>query len=802
MAPRESEDLQTPPSPGGILSGQPQSGADAGLRRERDLLASLAETSPVGIAVVDRDGQITFANPRAEQILGLTKSEITQRRYDAPGWRITRYDGSALPEDELPFRRVRSAGAPVLDIGHAIEWPDGRRVLLSINAAPLFDASGGFDGMVATLEDVTARERAEEARRSSEEKFRTLFDSANDALFLMDGQVFIDVNARCVEIFGLADRSDIVGRTPWDFSPAAQPDGRDSAEKALEYIGAALRGIPQRFYWKHCRKDGVPFDAEVSLNAFSLHGKAYLQAAVTNTSERTAAEEALRESEERYRDFFENAIDVVFTVDLEGNLLTLNRAGETASGYSRAELVGRNLFSIIEPESAERAREAMRRKLAGETDRTSYEVELDRKGSRARVTLDVSTRLVYRDGVPVGMQGIARDVTQRQRLEAELQQAQKMEGIGRLAGGIAHDFNNLLTAILGQAELARLALDDGDQPRRELDQILESARRAAALTRQLLAFARKELIRPQVISLNELVLDVDKLLRRLIGEHIALLTIPAPGLGAVRVDPGQMEQVLVNLAVNARDAMPSGGKLTVETANVTLDERSARQHPEVVAGPYVMLAVSDTGSGMTKDVLAHVFEPFFTTKGPGEGTGLGLATCYGIVRQNGGHIAVYSEPGRGTTFRIYLPRVTEPSGRIASNRAAPEALVEGRETIMLAEDDALVRNLAASTLRRAGYTVLEATSGHDALAREREHAGAIDLLLTDLVMPHMGGRELADRMLAIRPGIKVLFTSGYAETGIAHRGELDAAVSFLPKPFDPAGLARKVRAVLDGLGLE
>ena len=796
MAPREPEETQRPPDEGGAAAPAGER-AEAELRRERHLLRSLTETSPVGITVVDRDGHITFANRRAERILGLTKSEITGRSYDSPAWRISRYDGSAFPESELPFRRVMETRSSVRDVRHAIEWPGGRRVLLSVNASPLFDAAGRFDGMVATLEDVTEREAAEEARRSSEEKFRTLFGAADDALFLMDGRVFTDVNAKCVEMFGLSSESDIVGHTPMDYSPPLQPDGRDSSEKALQCIGAALGGEPQRFYWKYCRKDRVPFDAEVLLNAFTSGGKVYLQAAVRDISERIAAEKALRESEERYRDFFENASDVVFTVDIEGNLLTLNKAGEAASGYSRAEAVGLNFFSLVAAESAERAREMMRRKLAGEVDRTTYEVNLNRKDG-GTITLDVSTRLVFQNGVPVGVQGIARDVTQRRRLEAELQQAQKMEGIGRLAGGIAHDFNNLLTAILGQAELARLLLDEGDQPRRELDQIVESARRAASLTRQLLAFARKELIRPQVISLNELVLEVDKLLRRLIGEHIALLTIPAPGLGSVRVDPGQLEQVLVNLAVNARDAMPNGGRLTIETANITLDEEYARRHAEVMAGPHVMLAVSDTGVGMTKDVLEHAFEPFYTTKGPGEGTGLGLATCYGIVRQNGGHIAAYSEPGRGTTFRIYLPRVTaEQHGRIAPERGAPQALVGGTETVLLAEDDALVRNLAANTLRKAGYTVLEATSGHDALAREREHPGGVDLLVTDLVMPRMGGRELADRLQAIRPGMKVLFTSGYTETGIAHGGVLDPGLAFLPKPFDPATLARKVRAVLD-----
>ncbi|OLC71983.1 MAG: hypothetical protein AUH78_17050 [Gemmatimonadetes bacterium 13_1_40CM_4_69_8] len=371
-----------------------------------------------------------------------------------------------------------------------------------------------------------------------------------------------------------------------------------------------------------------------------------------------------------------------------------------------------------------------------------------------------------------------------------------MEAVGRLAGGIAHDFNNLLTAILGSADLLLDTLSPDAPEREDLDEIRKAAKRAADLTRQLLAFSRQQLLAPQVLDVNALLTNLEKLLRRLIGEHIELRTALAPNVGAVQADPGQLEQVIVNLAVNARDAMPQGGQLTIETANAELDEAYAAEHFPARPGSYVLLAVTDTGTGMDAQTKSHIFEPFFTTKEKGKGTGLGLATVYGIVKQSDGYIWVYSEPGHGTSFKIYLPRVAEAPGP-ARPGFELSASVRGSETVFVVEDDEMVRALIRRMLETRGYTVLLAPHGDEALQLLERHPGRVDLLMTDVVMPGMSGRDLADRVAERRPGIKVLYLSGYTDDAIVRHGVLEPGIAFLQKPFSADALARKVREVLD-----
>jgi nitrogen-specific signal transduction histidine kinase len=391
---------------------------------------------------------------------------------------------------------------------------------------------------------------------------------------------------------------------------------------------------------------------------------------------------------------------------------------------------------------------------------------------------------------------MAHDITRRKSIEGQLLQAQKMEAVGRLAGGIAHDFNNLLTAIFGSSELLLQDLSVDDRRRTDVEDIKQAAQRAAALTRQLLAFSRQQVLAPQVLDMNALITDLEKMLRRVIGEDVEFRTVLAPDLGAVLADPGQLEQVIMNLAVNARDAMPQGGKLTVETANVDLDDAYAQAHVPVVPGRYAMLAVSDTGIGMDTQVKAHIFEPFFTTKEQGKGTGLGLATVHGIVKQSDGHIWVYTEPGQGTSFKIYLPRV-EAAAEPPAPKPAPPSSLRGSETVLLVEDEEAVRNLTRRVLEAHGYTVLTAADGPEALRLASRHNGPIHLLLTDVVMPNMGGRQLAERVVAARHETKVLYLSGYTDDAIVHHGVLDPGIAFLQKPFTPQGLARKLREVLD-----
>lgn len=399
-------------------------------------------------------------------------------------------------------------------------------------------------------------------------------------------------------------------------------------------------------------------------------------------------------------------------------------------------------------------------------------------------------------GNPRWGRGLFQDITERKLLEEQFRQSQKMEAIGQLTAGVAHDFNNLLTAINGFAGLMQLKLSPDDPQQESLDKILYAADRAADLVRQLLAFSRKQVIEPKVLDLNNTVYELDKMLRRVIGEDIRLKTKLTPDLWKIKFDQSQIEQVIVNLAVNARDAMPEGGWLTIETANVLLDDDYVTRHLETQSGEYILLAISDTGQGMNKEVKAHIFEPFFTTKEPGKGTGLGLATVYGIVKQNGGHIWVYSEPGAGTTFKIYLPRTTDKSSS-PTHVVAEREMPSGNETILLVEDDTEVRDLVQEVLRARGYTLLEAEGGQEALQLATEHRGPIHLLLTDVIMPGMSGKLLAEKITQLRSDLKILFMSGYTDNAIAHHGVLDPGVSLLQKPFGPTALAQKVRQVLD-----
>ncbi len=501
--------------------------------------------------------------------------------------------------------------------------------------------------------------------------------------------------------------------------------------------------------------------------------------------------QALQESEGRLRTIIDSAQVGLVIIDAETHLIAdANRIALEMLGATPEETVGSSCHKLICP-----AKEG----CCPVTD-------LGQPVSNAeRVLLRADGQLlpVVMTAVPVLLGGRRCllesfiDISERKRLEGQLLRAQKMETVGRLAGGIAHDFNNLLTAITGYANLARGALPDDSPAREDLEQVIKATARAANLTRQLLTFSRRQMIAPQAINLNELILDMDRLLRRLIGEDIELVTIPGAELSTVRADPGQMEQVLVNLVVNARDAMPGGGKLTIETANVSIDQEHMRRHIDATPGAFVMLAVTDTGTGMTDEVKAHLFEPFFTTKEPGKGTGLGLATVYGIVKQHHGTIWVYSEPGQGTTVKVYLPRAEERPPEIAPADEDPAGLAQGR-TVLLVEDDTAVRELAARTLRRMGYTVFEAASGPEALDLAARLADRpIHLLLTDIVMPQMGGQEVSRRLRATRPGLKALFISGYADQAVVQNGILDEGTAFLQKPFTVAALARKVRQVLE-----
>jgi len=482
----------------------------------------------------------------------------------------------------------------------------------------------------------------------------------------------------------------------------------------------------------------------------------------------------------------------IWALSPEGTVRTWNPAAESIFGWSAVEAQGRPNPTVPE-DLQEDFRGMLDRVLRGAT---LTDVQTRRRTKDGRV-IEVSISMApLRDatGGVAGTMAVVADLTARLELEAQLRQSQKMDGIGRLAGGIAHDFNNLLTVISGRSELLTELVGKESPLRRHVDIIHNVAQRAAGLTRQILAFSRRQALQPRVVDLNAATQRMDEMLRRVLGEDVSLVTALDPVLGRVRVDPSQIEQVILNLVVNARHAMPEGGRLTIETGNVELGEEYARSHAEVQPGGYVMLAVTDTGHGMDAETKARIFEPFFTTKGPGEGTGLGLAMVYGIVKQSGGHIWVYSEPGRGTTFKIYLPFVEELA--VEEAPASALALPRGTETILLVEDEAEVRALARESLEASGYQVLEAGRPGEALRLAEEHTGSIHLIVTDVVMPEMSGRALVERLTHLRPGAKVLYMSGYTHNAIVHQGALDQGIVFLQKPFTPGALARKVREVL------
>jgi two-component system cell cycle sensor histidine kinase/response regulator CckA len=510
--------------------------------------------------------------------------------------------------------------------------------------------------------------------------------------------------------------------------------------------------------------------------------------------ERVRAETALRASEASYSTLVEQAPVGIYRSSPAGRFLSANTALARILGYdSPAELLALDMAHDVYADAAERRRLLDRDSY---TEREYDEVEaIWKRKDRSRVTVQLSVRAVRNaEGRVEYYEAFARDVTEQRRLEGQLLHAQKMEAVGRLAGGVAHDFNNLLTVILSYSDLLLEDLPPVAGSRDDIAEIRKAAVAATSLTRQLLAFSRQQVLEPRVLDVNEVVASTEKLLTRLLGEDVHLATVLASDLGAVKVDPGQLEQIIMNLAVNARDAMPRGGRLTLETGNVDMDESYVRGHPVAQPGRYVMLAVSDTGVGMDAKTQARIFEPFFTTKEPGKGTGLGLATVYGIVKQSGGFIWVYSEPGHGTSFKIYLPRVDE---QVVAASVGPEHPLGGSETVLVVEDVAAVRAVACEMLGRHGYRVLEAPDGETALRLVAKHQGEIHLLLTDVVMPDVSGRELADKVAAVRPGVRVLFMSGYTDDAVVRHGVLQEGIAFLQKPFTPDTLARKVREVLD-----
>ena len=644
------------------------------------------------------------------------------------------------------------------------------------------------------LDDRRVRqERAQglEALRASEEQFRLLLESTAEGIYGLDTDgVCTSCNPAAARLLGFAHAEELLGKVVHHLTHHTRPDGSPypMAECLIHstFKTGVGKHIEDEVFW---RPDGTSFPVEYWSHPIRKAG-AIVGSVVTfvDITKRLEAQLALEESVERFRKLTEASFDAIDITE-NGLIYEANRGYLEMFGYERMEeVIGRPIREFV----AEESRAEVERRVASNTEGT-YELVGQRKDGK-KILLEATARTHTIAGRTVRITAL-RDVTERRTLEDQFRQAQKMEAVGRLAGGVAHDFNNLLTVILSYTDMLIEGVAPKDPRADDLDQIRKAAMAAGTLTRQLLAFSRQQVIAPCLVDLNDVVASSQKMLGRLIGEDIQVDTTLASGSLTLMIDPGQLEQVIMNLAVNSRDAMPNGGKLMLETATVVVDAEYARDHWPATPGHFAMLAVTDTGCGMDQETRSRIFEPFFTTKAVGKGTGLGLSTVYGIVNQSNGFIYVYSEPGHGTCFKIHLPLIDRTPEQYAGNLKA-EAPRNGSETILLAEDAAAVRLAARQILERYGYTVIEAPNGTVALSTAQRPA-TIDLLLTDVVMPEMSGRELAEQFAALRPDARVLFMSGYTDDAIIRRSVLRPGAAYLQKPFSPDTLARKVREVLD-----
>ena len=755
-----------------------QKQVEQALRRSEDSFRQLFAANPQALMVHDLAGQMLEVNDAMLRAYGHTRDEFLALNVSSifpPAERV-RFDAylasrdPALPADAGEWRSVRKDGGEF--------WMHARAQALHF---------GGRQARLVLIEDVSARKQAEDEVM----RLVAILDATTDfvATAGMDGQVMY-ANEALRALLEAPGSDTTEGSSVLTIAEGHPPWARELVLNTA--IPAALREGSWRGETALLAGDGreVPVSQVILAHNADGNGSPYLSTIMRDVSATRQAEATLQRREEDFRLLFEANPQAMWLFDpVTFRFLAVNQAAVRQYGYSPAEFLVMSESDIRSPEEEK----ALATHLAAGSEDAAEWRHLRKDGAAIWVRLHVHP---VEFGGRQALLVVADDMTERKQMEAQFLQAQKMEGIGRLAGGIAHDFNNLLTAIVGYAELAQVSLPDASPIRADIQQVVSAANRARDLTRQLLAFARRQVMQPKIVNLNDLVLDTQMLLRRLIGEDIELTALPDPALGFTRIDPGQLEQILVNLAVNARDAMPSGGELRIETANVTVGAGRLGYPADTTPGDYVRLTVADTGTGMSEATLAHVFEPFFTTKEPDKGTGLGLATCYGIVHQAGGQITVASVPGEGTSFNVYLPRV-DALLVVASGERSGDEIRGGPEGILLVEDDPVLRTLAGRALRAEGYRVVLAANGLEALDRLAQSGIEVDLVVTDVVMPQMSGLQLVERVLAEHGGTRVLLVSGYSDDLVTGETVQSGEVAFLQKPFAMTELAQKIREVLD-----
>lgn len=761
-----------------------QRAAETLTRRQRYFRA-LIENAVDAITILDADGSIRYLSPASERITGFTAEE-------REGMLV--FD-TLHPDDRASakayFVRVLQSPDAVVDATLRVEHRDGSFRHVHFVGRNLM-ADEAVNGIVVNWRDITDQVDAEQRLKAREQFFRSIIERSSDILAVIDATRTIRyVSPAFQAITGhAADR--IVGTSGLHF---LHPDDTGAVDELFSALlvrnestaSTVLRGRDAQGNYRI-------FDVRVAnlLDNPAINGLIFDARDITDSKR---IEEALRASEERFRKIVETSGEGIGIRNASGALTFVNERFAEMLGYDAHELIGMNVFSLVAPEHVGTLLDsAGHRQQTGKSGQVDVEF-VKKDGGRVAVILSASP-LYDHDGNFIGALGMLTDITERKQLEAQLRVSQKIEAVGRLAGGIAHDFNNLLTAIRGHVDLLLAEVPPDSPIRGDVQEIRRGADRAATLTQQLLAFSRKQILQPRVLEIDKVVAGTATLIRRLIGEDIRLEARLNANDACVHADRGQLEQVIMNLAVNARDAMPRGGQLIMETNVVDLDDDFVRANAGSRAGRHVRLLVRDTGVGMSTETLSHVFEPFFTTKEVGRGTGLGLATVYGIIKQSGGYIRVQSEEHVGTSFEILLPFVEARPEAVMEPQAQPSIAARG-ETVLVAEDERAVRALASRILRKRGYHVLEAIDGAEALSIARQHEGHIDLLLTDIVMPIMGGRELAEQLLLLRPTSKVLFMSGYMDDELLQRGVEQGVGILLEKPFTPDGLAAKVREVLE-----
>jgi PAS domain S-box-containing protein len=803
--------------------------ADAALREGEERLARIVETNADGITLVDLEGRITFANAAAEKIFGLPRDEIQQLSFKDRPWKIAGLNGKPPTDEEFAFAQVLHTGQSIYGAERAIRRPDGEWAIVSINAAPLRNAAGTVIGMVASLSDITERKRAELLlkRRADEqealsrvsglllqiESERALYAEMPQIL----GKVFL------FEIVSIELYDEVTGEMVFlgsvgipgaEAGPLRVPASElisgnvvktgqaavvYDAETCADLKNLALRELgmttvaclPMTAQKRVIGTLVLATPRQRRLPTSLCDTLQTIADGIAQTIERKRTEEALREREARLQLLVQQMPAIVWTTDSTLRITSAVGAGLAVLNVPPDQDPGKSLAALLQNDGAELlSTAAHRRALTGEP--VSYEMEWLGRFFQCHIE-----PLRVADGTVTGCIGVCFDITERRGLEEQLRQAQKMEAIGRLAGGVAHDFNNLLTAILGNTSLVLANLPAADANRELLQATEKAARRAAELTQQLLGFSRQTMLRLEPTNLYNAIQDTVKILRRTIDPRITVEVHSAPELWKVLADPGQMSQVLMNLCLNARDAMPNGGRLLVETEQVVLGDGSPRRHLDARAGDFVRLSVSDTGHGIPAEIRSRIFDPFFTTKEPGKGTGLGLAMVFGIIKQHRGWIECASEVDQGTRFDIYLPRAGEDAMPVVPPPASRTSS-RGTETILLADDEVMIRNLARAVLEQYGYEVLLAADGLEAVETYQRERDRIDLVILDLTMPRLSGRDALRQLLQIDPHVRVLLASGYSADHLTELEEVQI-VGFIGKPYRVEELAKTVRATLDGV---